>query len=254
MIGCIIQARLDSSRLPGKILMKVDEKNTILDYVINQLRSSKYIDKIIVATTTSENDNQLIEYANNNQLDSFRGSENDVLDRYYKCAKHFSLSTIIRVTSDCPLIDPTIIDELIENFQKDNFDYATNKLPLESSKCPHGAEVEICSFNTLEKTWKVVKKPSEREHVTPYIYNNPDKFTIFSMINDKDLSYMRYTVDRQKDLEIVQEIIKRITTRPILTKDIVKVFEKEPDLLRINSEYERNEGYHKSLRDEKSSN
>ncbi|WP_268544155.1 glycosyltransferase family protein [Candidatus Nitrosotenuis cloacae] len=251
MIGCIIQARLNSSRLPGKIMMKIDNEKSVLDYVINQLKFCKHIDKIVIATTTSVYDDILVEYAKSHHLDFFQGNEIDVLDRYYKCAKSFSFDTIVRVTSDCPLVDPNVVDELIEQFQKGDFDYATNKLPLESSKCPHGSEVEVFSFETLKRTWEESKKSSEREHVTPYIYNSSDKFKICKMSSKEDLSYMRYTVDRPKDLVMIQEITARIKTRPILTKDIVQLFNEVPQLLGINSEYQRNEGYLRSLRDEK---
>ena len=250
MIGCIIQARLGSTRLPRKIMMDLDGEHSVLDYVVNQLKFCKHIDKIIIATTTLKQDNLLVRYSKNCGLDYFCGDENDVLDRFYQCARNFSFSIIVRVTSDCPLIDPTIVDDVINKFIKGNFDYATNKLPLRHSKCPHGTEVEVFSFKTLETTWLESKKISEREHVTPYIYHNPKKFSIFNLDSKKDFSHMRYTVDRPKDLELVQKIVKKIKTRPILTENIVKLFTAEPELLLINSEYIRNEGYFKSILDE----
>jgi len=251
MIGCIIQARLGSTRLPGKIMMNLDSENLVLDYVVNQLKFCKYFDKIIIATTTLKQDNSLVKYSKNNKLDYFCGDENDVLDRFYQCARHFSFSIIVRVTSDCPLIDPNIVDTVIDKLVKGNFDYTTNKLPLINSKCPHGTEVEVFSFKTLEKTWLESKKISEREHVTPYIYYNPKKFRIFNLDYEKNFSHMRYTIDRPKDLELVQKIVKKIKTRPILTENIVKLFTTEPELPLINSEYKRNEGYFKSILDEK---
>jgi spore coat polysaccharide biosynthesis protein SpsF len=251
MIGCIIQARLGSTRLPEKIMMHLDNKNSVLDYVVNQLKFCTFLDKIIIATTTLKQDNLLVKYSKNNQLDYFCGNENDVLDRFYQCAKKFHLTNIVRVTSDCPLIDPNIVDTVIDKFVKGNFDYATNKLPLIHSKCPHGTEVEVFSFKTLEKIWLESKKISEREHVTPYIYNNPKKFRIFNLFHEKDFSHLRYTIDRPKDMELVQKIVQKIKTRPILTKNIVELFTSEPELLLINSEYERNEGYFKSVLDEK---
>lgn len=231
-------------------MMNLDD-NSILDYLISQLKNSKTINRIIIATTHDSLDDIIVEFAQKNRLSCFRGDKDDVLDRYYKCAKEFSCKNIIRITSDCPLIDPEILDKVVDGFFSSNADYATNKLPLKFSKCPQGTEVEVFSFKTLETTWSKSKKMSDREHVTPYIYNNHEKFKIFNLDNDKDLSYMRYTIDRPKDLELVQKIITKIKTRPILTDDIVQLFIREPDLLLINSEYERNEGYFKSIKDEK---
>lgn len=241
---------MNSSRLPRKVMMNLD-KNTILDYVIAQIKNSKTINRIIIATTCDISDDVIIKYAQEQELLYFRGAKHDVLDRYYKCAKKFGCENIVRITSDCPLIDPEIIDKLVNKFFSLQVDYATNKLPLKYPKCSQGTEVEVFSFKTLETTWSKSKKMSEREHVTPYIYNNHEKFKIFNLDNDKDLSYMRYTIDRPKDLELVQKIVTKIKTRPILTDDIVQLFIREPDLLLINSEYERNEGYLKSIKDEK---
>ena len=132
MLGCIIQARLGSSRLPMKIMKLLDAKNSVLDYVVNQLKFSKHIDKIVIATTTLDEDILLVEYAKKHDLNYFCGNKDDVLDRYYQCARNFSFSTIVRITSDCPLVDPSIVDCVIDKFLEGSYDYATNKLPLES--------------------------------------------------------------------------------------------------------------------------
>jgi spore coat polysaccharide biosynthesis protein SpsF len=245
----IIQARMGSSRLPGKIMLNLDN-HSILDYVIKQLKNSKIINKIVIATTQDDSDNVIVEYAQKNRLLYFRGNKEDVLDRYYQCAKKFSINNIVRVTSDCPLIDPQIIDYLIEIFVRNDLDYATNKLPIDSPSCNQGAEVEIFSFKTLEKIWNDSKKPSEREHVTPYIYNNPSQFKI-SNVPSKGMNSLRYTIDRENDLELVRKIVSLIKNRPILTNDIETLFKTNPSLFQINSEYERNEGYFKSTQNEK---
>ena len=131
---------MGSSRLPGKVMSKADNGNTVLDYLINQLKHSKLINKIIIATTTNKQDDIIIEFAKKNDIEFFRGSENDLLDRYYQCAKNFSSTTILRITSDDPLIDPTIIDDLIRNFQENNYDFASietsveNKMNIDKSK------------------------------------------------------------------------------------------------------------------------
>lgn len=248
-LGCVIQTRISSSRLPGKVLIKLDKTSTILDYVVDQLSCCKFLDRLIIATTDQPSDDQIVEFSKNRNLDYFRGSTSDVLDRYYQCAKNFSLKNIVRITSDCPLLDPEIVDQVIEKFLSNNFDYVTNKLPIESPTCNQGTEVEIFSFTTLEKIWEKSKKPSEREHVTPYIYKNPSEFKILNVEKTSSGS-LRYTIDREKDLELVRFIVSKIEHRPILTKDIESLYHHKPKLFEINSKYVRNEGYLKSLSDE----
>jgi len=247
-ISCVIQVRMGSSRLSGKVLMSVEGKNPLLYYVINQLKYSKLIDRIIIATTKLPEDNIIIKIANEMDVQTFRGSTTDVLDRYYQCAKKFSLINIVRITSDNPLIDPTLVDQVIEKFIEGSYDYVTNCNPR---TFPQGTEAEIFSFKALERAWKNSKKSSEREHVTPYFYNNPDKFKIFKIIHHKNLSKLRWSVDREPDLELVRAIVSKIKKRPILMKDIIALFEIEPKLVEINKDYAMNEGYLKSLGEDK---
>jgi spore coat polysaccharide biosynthesis protein SpsF len=247
-VGCIIQVRMGSSRLPGKVLRKLDDKNTVLDYVIDQISHCKLIDKIIIATTQEKQDDEIVEFAKNKGFLYFRGDSLDVLDRYYQCAKTFSVDVIVRATSDNPLNDPEIIDELIKIFLNGKFDYATNELVR---SFPQGIFVQIMSFATLENTWNNAKLPSEREHVSPYIEKNKEKFKIYNMKYVHNLSHIRLTVDRENDLLFVQKIIEQIKKKPILMNDILKVLEKSPDLLEINKNYVLDEGYKKSLIDDK---
>ena len=169
MIGCIIQARVGSKRLPKKILKNLDKKYNVLEYVINQLKFSKKIEKIIIATTLSKQDKIIVNFAKNYNYEYFRGSENDVLDRFYQCAKKFNLDVIVRITSDCPLIDPKIVDQVIKKFMSTNNDYVTNTFPR---TFPKGLDVEIFDFTVLTHMWKNAILPSEREHVTQFLYNN----------------------------------------------------------------------------------
>jgi spore coat polysaccharide biosynthesis protein SpsF (cytidylyltransferase family) len=231
MIGCIIQARIGSSRLPGKVMLKLDKKNPVLFYVLKQLQSSKLLDKIVVATTILDEDDVIADYAKNMGVDVFRGNTNDVLDRYFECAKKFSFSIIIRITADNPLIDPTIVDDLIKKFTSNSYDYLTNSYVR---TFPYGTEVEVFSFKALEKAWKSAKKPSEREHVTPYLYNNPNNFKIFNVKYSKNISNLRWTIDRKNDLTLVKLIISKIHTRPILMNNILDLFSHEPKLFKIN--------------------
>ena len=246
-LGCIIQTRMGSKRLPGKVMKKLDEQKTVLDYVIDQIGNSKLINKIIIATTNESEDDEIVQFAKNRNLNYFRGNTQDVLDRYYQCAKQFNLKTIVRITSDCPLIDPEIIDNVIKLFFSQECDYSTNKLPITAPECPQGVEVEVFSFQTLEKIWHESKLPSEREHVTPHIYNNPKKFTIISNSDYAKICNLRYTIDKINDLKLIKILIKKIQNRPILTSDIILIFKNEPTLFDINRHYKRNEGYFKSL-------
>lgn len=248
MIGCIIQARMGSSRLPGKAMKLVDDKNPVLYYVINQLKYSNLIDKLVVATTTLPEDDIIESYVKKIGIECFRGSENDVLDRHYQCAKKFSFEIIVRIPSDKPLIDPEIVDNVIKKFTTGSYDYVTNFLPY---SFPYGTEVEVFSFNALETTWKNSKLPSEREHVTPYIYKNEKKFSIFNLASSKDLSKYRWEVDRENDLKLVRMIVAKIIDRPILTKNIIELFSKEPNLIKINQTDTPDEGYTKSLKEDK---
>ena len=247
MIGCIVQARTGSSRLPEKILLNLDEKNSALFYVINQLKNCKKINKIVIATTNLEQDDIIEEFCRKNEIAFFRGSEKDVLDRYYNCAKNFGFDIVLRITSDCPLIDPEIIDKIIENFEPSSEDYISNTL---KNTFPKGLDVEVFTFNALEKAWSEAKLPSEREHVTHFIRNNSG-FKIKNFENETDLSELRWTLDRKEDLEFLREIIKRIEKRPILMSDVMSVLNEEPQLKKINQNIDPNEGINKSKQEDK---
>jgi len=218
-IGCIIQARMGSTRLPGKVMKKIDGNKTILESVISQVKHSKLIKKIVVATTTLPQDDVIVAKCQKLGVDVFRGSSSDVLDRYYQCAKEYSFSTIVRVTSDNPITDPKIIDTLIKKILSKKIDFSTNRL---SKKFPLGVQVDVFAFDAIEQAWKKSTDPLDREHVTRYFYQNPDKFIIFNLENDKDLSHMRYTVDTIEDFEFVRNLFEKIKKRPILLEDIDK--------------------------------
>jgi spore coat polysaccharide biosynthesis protein SpsF len=242
LIGCIIQARTNSKRLPKKILKNLDEKYNILEYVINQLKSSKKIDKIIIATTLSKQDEIIVNFAKKYNYEYFRGSENDVLDRFYQCAKKFNLDIIVRITSDCPLIDPNIVDKVIKKFMSTNNDYVTNTFPR---TFPKGLDVEIFDFTVLTHMWKNAILPSEREHVTQFLHNNK-KFKIGNFKNRQNLSDLRWTIDYEEDYQFLCKIIQKIQNRPILMNDVLKILESEPELKEINSNIDPNEGLKKS--------
>ena len=239
---------MSSIRLPGKVLMKLDKKHTVLDYLINQLKHSKLLGKIIIATTNLEEDNAIVNFAKKNEIEYFRGESDDVLDRYYQCAKNFSSDNILRITADNPLVDPTVIDDLIINYQKSSCDYASTNL---ARTYPFGIDAEIFSFNTLEKTWKNAILPSEREHVSPYMKKNSKIFKQFNLRNKIKVPLVRLTIDREVDLELFRIVISKITDRPILMDSILELYNNEPKLFEINSNMDPLEGYNKSLKYDK---
>lgn len=250
--GAIVQARMSSSRLPGKVMMKVDSKYPVLYYVITQLQFSKLLDEIVVATSTLKEDDVIVDYVKNLETSCFRGSLTDVLDRYYQCAKKYSFDTIVRITSDCPLIDPTIVDRTIEKFYSSSYDFITNSgSSFFGLTFPSGTEVEVFSIKALEKAWKQAKRPSEREHVPTYFFNNKTNFKISTITNSENLSHLRWCVDREPDLKLVRAIVSKIRKRPILMNDIINLFSNEPKLIEINKNYILDEGHLKSLEEDR---
>lgn len=250
-VTAIIQARMCSSRLPEKIIKKING-GTVLDYVIKQTCASKYVENIIIATTKSYFDNKIVNYCKKNKIDVFRGKTNDVLDRYYQCAKKYDCDPVLRVSSDCPLIDPEIIDKVIEKFFQGKFDYVSNNFEgSKNSLCnfPQGMVVEISSRQALEKAWKNAKKPSEREHVFPYIQFHPKLFKNKAIKNYENLSFIRCTIDHPEDLKFVKEIVKRLPKNIEIIKinHIKKIVNSNPEIVKINNWIDFEEGYKKSL-------
>jgi spore coat polysaccharide biosynthesis protein SpsF len=241
-IDCIVQARMGSSRLYGKVMAKADDEHIVFDYLINQLKHSKLIQKIIIATTTNKEDDLIVEFAKKNQIEFFRGNESDVLDRYYQCAKNFSSNNILRIT------DPTVVDDLIINYQKISCDYASTSL---IRTYPFGIDAEIFSFSSLEKTWKNAILPSEREHVSPYMKKNSNIFKQFNLKNKIKVPMLRLTIDREEDLKLFRIVISKISERPILMNNIIELYNNEPKLFEINSHIDSLEGYNKSIKYDK---
>ena len=247
MIGCIIQARMGSSRLPGKVMMELKPSKPILHYVIKQHQFCNEIDKIIVATTDLKSDDVIENYVRELGVECFRGNSRNVLDRFYQCAKKYSLSTIVRITADNPFNDPTIVDSVIKKFKSNDFDYITNSKPR---TFPQGISVEVLSFKALEIAWKNAKLPSEKEHVTPYIFNHSQDFKILNFPSKNNLSNLRWTVDRKNDYELSKLIASNLQKLPITMNDILNLFQQKPELIDINSGHDIDEGYKKSLKED----
>lgn len=235
-IAAIVQARFGSTRFPGKILKEIYHK-PMLWHVVNRLSHSKLIERTIVATTNLAEDDQVQEFCEVNNFLFYRGSSEDVLSRYYETAKSFDAKIIVRITSDCPVIDYSIIDRMLEEFiseaRFDKLDYLSNVL---TRTFPRGLDAEIFSFATLIKAHQEATEKYEREHVTPYIYNRPDLFALKNFSNEKDYSFHRWTVDTQEDFNLIEKIYKSLyeKNKLFLFEDILKLFEEEPDLIRIN--------------------
>ena len=246
MIGVILQARMGSSRLPGKVLMKINGLSSI-EFQINRIKQAKRVNKIILATTDEAQDDPIEELCQLNDILVFRGSENDVLERYYECAKIHKLSTIVRLTADCPLVDPKIIDIAINEFLKNKVDYCSNTVPPESSQWPDGSDVEVFSFCALEKAFSEAKTKEDREHVTFYFWkNNSKKFKTLQVSNYKDWSNYRYTIDYPEDYEAVKLIVKEFFNDnkiDFTTEDIIGLLEKRPDIVNLNNQFSFGEGW-----------
>jgi len=235
-IVCIMQARTGSTRLPEKILKKIKDK-TVLEHDIDRLLESTMIDNLVIATTTKEKDNRIVEIAQNYSVGFYRGSEDNVLSRYYYAAKEYNAEIIIRVTSDCPIIDPHIIDNMVNEFialkRDQNLDYLSNKIKM---TFPRGLDVEVFTFDVLKKTFLEANQKFEKEHVTPYIYLNPDKFKIKNYENDTDYSMYRWTLDTEEDFILIKKIYDNLYDKGkiFLFKDVLRYIEKNPKISKIN--------------------
>ncbi|NBG89529.1 cytidylyltransferase domain-containing protein [Isachenkonia alkalipeptolytica] len=238
-IGVIIQARMGSTRLPGKIMKKLQGK-TVLEHVIERVKQSKLIDEIIIATTTHGRDDVIETEALWCGVKVFRGSEDDVLSRYYYAAKENHLDVVVRITSDCPLIDPQILDEGIQYCVNNNYDIVSNAgSDLSKRTYPRGLDTEIFSFEVLEKSFAYAKETYQREHVTPYIYENFNNAYYYK--NDIDYSKHRWTLDTDEDFLLISEIYKHLYhgEHDFYLSDIVSLFDVKPELFSINAHIEQ---------------
>ena len=245
---CIIQARMGSTRLPGKVLKKV-RGMALLEYQLKRVKLAKQIDKIVVATTTNPQDEQIVKLCRKLSVSSFRGPEDDVLARYYLCAQKYpAYQTIMRLTADCPLIDPYVIDDVVSFFEKHNYDYATNislGIP-EQETFPDGMDVEVFKRATLNQAHKVAKLNSQREHVTWYVRNSK-KFQRGLFTAKHNFAHFRLTVDNPEDFEVVKFVIERVKiTDDYLT--IIALLTKNPRIMLLNAHIIKDEGLLKSLK------
>ncbi|GAB6158044.1 glycosyltransferase family protein [Desulfotomaculum varum] len=230
----ISQARMSSTRLPGKVLKQVAGK-ALLEYHVERLKRVRRADEVIIATTLNAADKQIVNLCEQLGVLCFRGSEDDVLSRYYHAANATQADLVVRVTSDCPLIDPEVIDKVIEVFTDcRGYDYVANTL---SRTYPRGMDTEVFSLAALERAFKEAKTPPEREHVTPYIYNHPGIFKLKNVANSTDQSRHRWTVDTEDDFRLIEKILQALyPDKPDFTmEDVLALFNIHHDWYFINA-------------------
>ena len=247
-ITCIIQARTGSERLPNKVLEEI-ENLPMICHIINRIKKAKNVNQIILATSNTKSDKILLNIAKKYKIIGFTGDEKDVLDRFYNAARTYSANPIIRITGDCPLIDPILLYKMVEFYQKHDYDYVSNTI---ERTFPDGLDIEIFSFETLKKAHDESKWLSEREHVTPYILKNKNKFKIYNYKNKQNLSSLRWCVDEENDLIMIKRIFQEMRpTQFFSTDDILKMLLEKPDISQINKGITTNEGYKKSLQNDR---
>jgi len=242
----IIQARMASTRLPGKVLVDIAGK-PMLYQVASRARQARTLDLVTVATSDGQADDAVAHFCAEVGIPCFRGSENDVLDRYYQAVKRFNADVVVRLTADCPLLDPLVIDKVVQAFHKGDFDYVSNVLEC---TYPDGLDTEVFWRTTLERAWHEARLTSEREHVTPYIYKHPEMFRLGNVRNGHDLSALRWTVDEPRDLAFVRAVYSHFGTSSFGMQEVLDLLRERPELSCMNAGIERNEGYQKSLQED----
>lgn len=238
-IGVIVQTRVGSTRLPGKVMMDLCGK-PVIDHVIDRLKQSKLLDEIIIATTTLERDRVIVEQAKKDGVKWFCGSEEDVLSRYYYAAKENNLDTVVRITSDCPLIDPFITDNIIRCHKENLYDIVTNAgSDIKTRTYPRGLDTEVFTFRVLEDAFINAREKYQREHVTPYIYENSGG--IYYYRNNVDYSKYRWTLDAEEDFELIKTVYTYLYKgeHNFYYQDILELLREHPEIAGINQGVEQ---------------
>lgn len=243
-IGCIIQARTTSTRLPGKVLKTVDfrRNKSILEQVIARVKRTECIDEVIVATTTNPTDDAVVDITKNEGIGCYRGSENDVLSRFYEAATKYKLDTIVRITSDCPFIDPNVIQDLVMLYEQNEYDYVSNG---QKRTYPHGLDCEIFSMQALSEAHSVCKDAFYKEHVTTYLYSEAGNFRVGSLeLNNENYSDIRITVDTKLDYALACCIQDYLGTKEVFYyRDIVELLKNKSFLKIINEDITQKKKY-----------
>lgn len=246
----IVQARMSSSRLPGKVLMSLAGK-PVLEHVVRRISACNTISKVVVATSIDQSDDVIQDWCGKSGISCYRGSLEDVLDRYYQAAQIYQADAVVRITADCPIIDPIIVDEVVTKFWDNEYDYYGL-----AGEFPDGLDCTVFSFSALAQAWREATLQSEREHVGPYIEKHPELFKTGGLYKFTCLTHYRWTLDEPRDYEFLQAIFAKLYQEDslFLASDILALLKNEPELMDINSNIIRNEGYLKSLMEDKNAN
>jgi spore coat polysaccharide biosynthesis protein SpsF len=243
-VVAIVQARMGSSRLPGKVLLPLAGE-PVLGHVVTRLRHCRRIQQVVVATTTECADDAIDQWCRQHQVACFRGSQHDVLDRYYQAAIVHAADAIVRITSDCPAIDACVVDEVVAGFLSGGYDSFCL-----GGEFPDGLDCQVFAFEALAKAWREATRPSEREHVGPYIEKtHPELFRNGVLHKFKGLAHHRWTLDEPRDYAFLCAVFERLHQpgQIFLAEHVLALLEREPQLLDLNAHIARNEGYQKSL-------
>ncbi|MBU1199382.1 MAG: glycosyltransferase family protein [Nanoarchaeota archaeon] len=250
-VVAFIQARMGSTRLPGKVLMPLLEK-PMLSYIVERLKKAELVDEIVVATSERPENDKIREFCKKNSISCFSGSEDNVLDRFYKAAKENHADIVIRVTGDCPLIDPQLVGKLVKFFLENEYEYISLATgagvaneEFKGCRFPDGTDTEVFNFEVLEIAWKEAKEALETEHVTPFIWKRPERFKLYSYKSDVDYSQMRWVVDNKEDFEFIEAIYKALYPKNpnFGMNDVLDFLKRNPILLEKNKHFVGSEGY-----------
>lgn len=241
----IIQARMGSTRLPGKVLAEV-EGRPLLSWMLERVRRARTLDGVLVATTTSAADDSIAALCAREGIPAFRGDEHDVLDRYYRCARSAGAEVVVRLTADCPLLDPAVVDAVVALRAECGADYAANTAPPPSSY-PDGMDVEAFTFPALERAWREARKPSEREHVTFYLWKT-GLFRTVRLDRAPSLASVRLTLDSPEDLQVVSRVLRGLGSRAFSMEDVVGFLDAHPEVRALNAAIVPNMGWAASLK------
>jgi spore coat polysaccharide biosynthesis protein SpsF len=242
VVIAIVQARMASSRLPGKVLEDIHGR-PMLARVVERARRATAVDRVVVATTTEPGDEAVAEMCRGRDFAVFRGHPTDVLDRYYHAGREFNADVIVRLTADCPLIDPSVIDQTVTAFLEADppVDFATNRF-IDDRTFPIGLDTEVCSASALREAWQRADQPHQREHVMPYLYEVEGRFRTLHVRTSPSYGSLRWTVDTADDLTFVREVYGAFGGRDDFSwHDVLKLLEEHPDLARINAGVRRKE-------------
>ena len=243
----IIQARMSSTRLPNKVLLPLAGK-PVLEHVVRRLQFCKTLGNIVVATSTDVSDDAIEQWCSEHQVNCYRGSLHDVLDRFYQTATQYHADTIVRITADCPVIDPTIVDEVVSGFLAGDYDSYSL-----AGEFPDGLDCQVFAYTAIARAWREATLPSEREHVGPYIEKtHPELFKNGGFFKFEGLAHHRWTLDEPRDYAFLQAVFERLyqAERPFLAQDVLDLLDREPHLMQLNADIIRNEGYLKSVQAE----